>query len=113
MNREVHVRICERLGVKVPGATRQTQVLPWVFRGNFAVADEGIYYIPATNQKRYSIQFLSFASGKTTRIADIGVGDPGFALSVSPGPRGASRSILYAQLDPSTAANLMLVENFR
>jgi hypothetical protein len=23
MNREVHVRFCERLGVKVPGATRQ------------------------------------------------------------------------------------------
>ena len=23
MNREVHVRICERLGVKFPGATRQ------------------------------------------------------------------------------------------
>jgi hypothetical protein len=24
MNREVHVRICERLGVKCPGPTRQT-----------------------------------------------------------------------------------------
>ena len=24
MNREVHVRICERLGVKFPGPTRQT-----------------------------------------------------------------------------------------
>jgi len=26
MNREIHVRICERLGVKFPGATRQS---PW------------------------------------------------------------------------------------
>jgi hypothetical protein len=90
----------------------ETQVLPSVFRGNFAVADEGIYFIPAPNEKRFSIQFLSFASGKTTRIADIGVGYPGWALSVSPGPRGASRSILYAQGDPSNAMNLMLVENF-
>ncbi len=99
--------------MKVPAeGGEETQVLPSVSYSNFAVADEGIYFIPAPNQKRYSIQFLSFASGKTTRIADIGVGGPGWALSVSPGPRGASRSILYAQLDPSTAVNLMLVENF-
>jgi len=26
MNREVHVRICERLGVQIPGATRQPQI---------------------------------------------------------------------------------------
>ena len=89
----------------------ETQVLPSVFRGNFTVVEEGIYFIPAPNQERFSIEFLSFASGKTTRIADIG--RPGFALSVSPGPRGASRSFLYAQVDPSSAVNLMLVENFR
>jgi hypothetical protein len=88
----------------------EIQVLPSVVHGNFAVADEGIYFIPAPNQKRFSIQFLSFASGKTTRIADIR--DPGWVLSVSPGPRGASRSILYGQHEPFTA-NLMLVENFR
>jgi hypothetical protein len=28
MNREVHVRICERLGVKFPGPTRQEGVQP-------------------------------------------------------------------------------------
>ncbi len=91
----------------------ETQVLPSVFRNDFAVADEGIYFTPAPNEKQFSIQFLSFASGKTTRIADIGVGDPGWVLSVSPGPRGAARSLLYAQGDPSNASNLMLVENFR
>ena len=26
MNREVHVRICERLGVQIPGATRQPRI---------------------------------------------------------------------------------------
>jgi len=31
MNREVHVRICERLGVKFPGPTRQKRPkLPWL-----------------------------------------------------------------------------------
>jgi hypothetical protein len=28
MNREIHVQICERLGVKFPGATRQTTKAP-------------------------------------------------------------------------------------
>src|SRR5579863_2250589 len=90
----------------------ETQVLPSVLGGNFAAADEGIYFIPEADQKRFSIQFLSFASGRTTRIADIGVGDPGWVLSVSPGPKGATRSILYVQENPSNAVNLMLVENF-
>ena len=88
-------------------------MLPAVFQGNFAVADEGIYFIPAPDQKRFSVQFLSFVSGKRTRIEDIGVGEPGWALFVSPGPKGASRSILYTQFDPSSTKNLMLVENFR
>jgi hypothetical protein len=30
MNREVHVRICEGLGVKLPGSTRQTRLFTWV-----------------------------------------------------------------------------------
>jgi serine/threonine protein kinase len=97
--------------MKVPAeGGEETQVLPSIVDRNFAVADEGIYFIPAPNQKRFSIQFLSFASAKTTHIAEIG--EPGFVLSISPGPRGASRSILYEQHEPYTA-NLMLVENFR
>jgi hypothetical protein len=100
--------------MKVPvQGGEETQVLPSVFRGSFAVADEGIYFIPAPDQKRFSMQFLSFASGKATRIADLGVGDPGWALSISPAPRGASRSILYAQPEPLMTVNLMLVEKFR
>jgi hypothetical protein len=90
----------------------ETQVLPSVFRGNFAVADEGIYFIPGPNRKPFSIQFLSFASRRTKGILEIGA-YPGFFLSVTPGPRGTSRSILYGVQDSFTAANLMLVENFR
>ncbi len=97
--------------MKVPvEGGEETQVLPTITGGDFAVVDEGIYFIPAPNQMQFSIHFLSFASGKTTRIADVG--DPGYLISVSPGPRGASRSILYGQHEPFTA-NLMLVENFR
>jgi hypothetical protein len=29
MNREVHVRFCERLGVKFPGPTRHVWTAPW------------------------------------------------------------------------------------
>ena len=36
MNREIHVRICERLGVKFPGATRRPSKPPC--RGSFQTA---------------------------------------------------------------------------
>jgi len=85
-------------------------VLPSVFYLNFAVAEEGIYFIPIPTQNQYSIQFLNFSSGKITHIADIG--NPGWVLAVSPGPNSDERSILYTQGRPG-ARNLMLVENFR
>jgi Tol biopolymer transport system component len=85
-------------------------VLPSVFYLNVAVAEEGIYFIPVPTQSRYSIQFLSFSTGKISRIAEIG--DPGWVLAVSPGPKSDTRSILYTQSRPG-ARNLMLVENFQ
>jgi hypothetical protein len=78
-------------------------------KGNFAVAQDGIYFIPGPVGVRPSIQFLSFVSGKTTIVADVG--DPGFNLSVSPDSKGTSW-ILYGHHEPFTA-NLMLIENFR
>src|SRR5215469_1272183 len=36
MNREVHVRICERLGVKIPGATRQRLPFPHISSSDMA-----------------------------------------------------------------------------
>ncbi len=54
-----------------------------------------------------SVQFFSFASGKTTTVIDIGIQPyPSFAVS----PDG--QWLLYTQADQS-AADLMLVENFR
>ena len=89
----------------------EIQVLPSVFKHHFAVADEGIYFIPSPNQNRLSIQFLSFSSGKITVVADVE--NPFFGLSVSPGPRDISRSILYVEGPQETNLNLMLVENFQ
>jgi Tol biopolymer transport system component len=79
---------------------------------NFAVADEGIYFIPGRVQSPFSLQFFSFATGKIAHVADIGEQGPGYTLEVSPGPGVASHSILYEQERPEHW-NLMLVENFR
>ena len=88
----------------------ETEVLPSVFRANFAVADEGIYFIPGSSGDRYSIQFLSFSSRKITRIADIG--EPGWGFTVSPVGKGGTRSLLYT-VGRRRDFTLMLVENFR
>ncbi len=40
----------------------ETRVLESVFTNNFAVVDQGIYFIPSS--ERPSIQFLSFATGR-------------------------------------------------
>jgi Tol biopolymer transport system component len=97
--------------VKVPvNGGKEIVVLPSVFLLNFAIADEGIYFVPEAVQKRYSIQFLSFSSGKVRRIAEIK--DPSWVLAVSPGPKADVRSILYTQ-GRVGVRNLMLVENFR
>ncbi len=88
----------------------ETPVLPSIFYLNFAVAEEGIYFVPGPVQNRFSIQFLSFSSGKISNLARIG--DPGWVLAVSPGPKTHTRSILYNQ-HRRQDWNLMLVDNFR
>jgi hypothetical protein len=89
---------------------KEKRVLESVFAVNYAIAHEGIYFIPSPVQNRYSIQFLSFSSGKASQVASIG--DPEWALAASPGPSLSTRSILYTQ-DRNGASDLMLVENFR
>jgi len=100
----------ERL-MKAPAAGREeTEVLPSVFRANFAVAEEGIYFVPGSSGNQYSIQFLSFSSRKITRMADIE--EPVWGFPVSPVDKGGTRSLLYTQ-GRWRDWNLMLVENFR
>ena len=88
---------------------------------NFAVAREGLYFESAAPEKgRYQallsipvtrpqgfIDYLSFATGKVTRILTLDrFAGQGFDLS----PDG--RTLLFCQVDSHTE-DLMLIENFR
>ncbi len=89
--------------------------------GNFAVARDGIYF-EAPDPKSFlghdsffnpfinptaSIDFLSFATGKVSRVTALSR-PAGNGLDVSPD----GRTLLFSQMD-SFAEDLMLVENFR
>ena len=75
---------------------------------NFRIAENGIYFMPATLPGApQTVQFYAFADRSTRIIARLD--KPaclGFALS----PDG--RSFLYSQLEQQPS-DLMLVENFR
>jgi eukaryotic-like serine/threonine-protein kinase len=86
----------------------ETPVLPSVTFLNFAIAKEGIYFIPrADAEGRYSIHFFSFSALKSWPVLPL-TGGLSNGLSVSPD----GRTLLYAQRD-ETKSDLMLVENFR
>jgi Tol biopolymer transport system component len=81
----------------------ETEVLPSLANDRaFAVAAEGIYFIP-----KDSIQLLRFSDGSITTLAKL-TKPISFGLSVSPD----SRTILYGQTDHE-GADLALVEIFR
>ena len=86
----------------------ESQVLPSVVRRAFSLVNEGIYFIPEPGtDRKSSIQFLSFATGKVKTVAPMS-GPPSEGLSVSPD----GRSLLFSQMRRS-GSDLMLVENFR
>jgi tricorn protease-like protein len=75
---------------KVPSeGGEETQVLESVCCQNFAVVEQGIYFVPKPNS---SVKFLSFATGKVTTIAQLS-GYAAYGFSVSPD----GRWLLYAQ----------------
>jgi Tol biopolymer transport system component len=85
----------------------ETKVLDSVGSGNWALADQGLWFINWTNPSDRALQFLEFATGRVTRVAPISKPPvPGLAVS----PDG--RTILYAQ-DDHRGSELILVENFR
>jgi len=94
---------------KVPSqGGEEAEVLGPIFRRDFDVAKEGIYFIPEQDSSRsHSIRFLSFATGEIKTIASIENPSGGY-ITVSPD----SRWILYPKID-SEGSDLMLVENFR
>ncbi|HET7840801.1 MAG TPA: protein kinase [Terriglobia bacterium] len=90
------------------GGTSQQVLDSLLYGQNYAVVEDGIYFIPRQDPRSgYSLQFLNTTTGKTQKIASIEkpleVG-----LAVSPD----RRRILYAQVDQG-GSDLMLVENFR
>jgi eukaryotic-like serine/threonine-protein kinase len=91
---------------KMPaGGGEETQVLPSITSWNFAVMDDGVYFLTGTGH-RFAIEFLDFATGKTEVVAPVGNGYFGF--SVSPDRKW----ILYEQVIPSSS-ELVLADGFQ
>jgi Tol biopolymer transport system component len=85
----------------------EVQLTTSLYRHNFAVAKQGIYYMTGPGDDGTSaLELYSFASGATRTLMRIG--RPEYGLDVSPD----GRYLIYAQLD-DPASDLMLVENFR
>ena len=94
---------------KVPSqGGEETEVLGPIFRRDYDVAKDGIYFISEPDSSTsQSIRFFSFATGAIKSIAPIE--NPwGHFITVSPD----GRQILYPKLDLE-GSDLMLVENFR
>ena len=78
--------------------------------GYWAVVSEGLYYLNSEAKPGPTIEFLSFATRRVTRVAAL-ERDPGkWSPSLAVSPDG--RWILYGQLD-QFASDIVLVENFR
>jgi Tol biopolymer transport system component/DNA-binding winged helix-turn-helix (wHTH) protein len=88
----------------------ETQILEEV-RGaswpNWAVTSAGIYFLRFDKSPRVTIQFLDFATRKTTPLWTLDK-EPGWGLSMS----RDGKSILYVQGE-FAESNIMLVKNFR
>jgi len=90
------------------GGGDEVQVLPMIFRYNFAVTATGVYYdTPTLQDKPSSIEHMEFATGKVTTLHTL-TKPVDLGLAVSPD----GRYLLFAQNDFS-GSDLMLVENFR
>jgi eukaryotic-like serine/threonine-protein kinase len=92
----------------VDGAGEERQIVDQVGFRAFAVAKEGVYYMSVPQGSGgVPLEFLSFATGKKTTIANT-THRVSQGLSVS----SNGQSFLYSQFD-QRVADLMLVENFR
>ena len=87
------------------GGGSQTRVLPTVTRWNFAIVDDGVYFVTRTG-RGFAIELLNSASGKIDVIAPIREGYFGFAVSPD------RKSILYTQAI-ALSSELVLAEGFR
>ena len=74
---------------------------------NWALSSEGIYFLKWAKLSHPTIQFLSFATGKTHPVWTL-EREPGWGIGVS----SNGKSIVFTQGD-FAESNLMMVENFR
>lgn len=83
-------------------------VLDSIHARAFAVVEQGIFFIPEPDANdRTSVQFFSFASGKSRAVARL---DKPLNLGLAASTDG--KTVLYSQWD-QLGSDLMLVENFR
>ena len=82
------------------------KVLEGVLWWNFWLLEKGVYYIDRLGAET-RLQYLNFATGKSTTVAR-NLGDVQAGLTASPD----GKTIFFARMD-SSADDLMLVENFR
>lgn len=87
----------------------ETQVLDLSGDGwpNWALTADGIYFLKFSKSSPPTLQFLSFATGKTIPVWTL-EREPGWGIDVS----SNGRSIIFTQ-DDFAESNLMMVENFR
>jgi Tol biopolymer transport system component len=77
--------------------------------GDWALSNDGIYFIHVDGERVISIQFFDFSSRKTKLVASLGKIRVE-ALGIAVAPDG--RQILYTQ-DDQNSTDITLVENFR
>ena len=76
--------------------------------GQWALAENGIYFVNPKTEAGYAVELFSFATQTTTRVVALGKVDEFFSgLAISPD----GRQILYTKQDPLNG-DIMLVENF-
>ncbi len=86
----------------------ETRVIPNIYRYNYAITLQGIYYVPLPDAGRTSsVRYLNFATGASNEVVKI---EKPVDLGLAVSPDG--HSLLFTQLDYA-GQDLMLVENFK
>ena len=97
---------------RVPtGGGEETEVVPSLeagYWGYWALVDDGIYYLDASEPP--GISFYSFATRRSSRVFDLESRPVLFVPGLGVSPDG--KTILYTQLD-AFSRDIVLVENYR
>jgi eukaryotic-like serine/threonine-protein kinase len=87
----------------------ETFVLAGVYQGFWALLDKGIYFVNPDTTPHAIINFFNFATGRTTKVAEVEKELELVYPSLAVSPDGLS--LLYVQAD-SFESDIMLVEDF-